>query len=176
MNDGWRDREAPAIVEQRLMGAFRADRRKRRLGHSIAAMGVAAVLAVVLWMGLRPREVPRVAFIPPRPAPARLVKAPAVARLPVVAAVSKKGRHRRSPRPAEVATEFMPLDAAPVPVANGEVVRVEMPRATMVLFGLPVDARRAAVPIQADVLFGEDGMAHAVRFVSTASYEIPAKR
>ena len=76
----------------------------------------------------------------------------------------------------EVTTAFLPLDAAPMELNGGEVVRMEVPRSTLTLFGLPMDARRVSVPVQADVLFGEDGMAHAVRFVSTTSYEIPTKR
>jgi hypothetical protein len=59
---------------------------------------------------------------------------------------------------------------------GGEVVRMEVPRSTLTLFGLPMDVRRASVPVQADVLFGEDGMAHAVRFVTTTSYEVPTMR
>ena len=90
--------------------------------------------------------------------------------------VARHSQHRRKPRPAEVVTSFLPLDAAPMELNGGEVVRMEVPRATLTLFGLPMDARRASVPIQADVLFGEDGMAHAVRFVSTTSYEVPTMR
>ena len=76
----------------------------------------------------------------------------------------------------EVTTGFLPLDAAPLPPGGAEVVRMEVPRSTLSWFGLPVDARRMSIPVQADVLFGEDGMAHAVRFVATTSYEIPTMR
>ncbi len=53
---------------------------------------------------------------------------------------------------------------------------MDMPRSTMSMFGLPVDERRLSVPVRADVLYGEDGMAHAVRFVTTTSFETQTGR
>jgi hypothetical protein len=35
----------------------------------------------------------------------------------------------------------------------------------MARFGLPVNAERAAEPVQADVLLGDDGLAQAIRFI-----------
>jgi len=172
MNDGWREREAPERVEQRLILAYRGRRRVRRIGRMIAAMGVAAALAAVSWIGLKPREIQRVSA-------RRAVSPPQAASLPHIekpAVVAVRHVHRRKPRPAEVTTAFLPLDAAPMELNGGEVVRMEVPRSTLTLFGLPMDARRASVPVQADVLFGEDGMAHAVRFVATTSYEVPTMR
>jgi len=195
MNDGLREREAPERVEERLVSAFRRHHRARRIGRLIAATGVAAALAVVAWMSLRPREVPRVqvkrAESPPQarpqakdqwsPYPAtrpamRLRPGSSLPHIEKPVTVAARRVHRRKPRPMEVTTAFLPLDAAPMELNGGEVVRMEVPRSTLTLFGLPMDARRVSVPVQADVLFGEDGMAHAVRFVSTTSYEIPTKR
>lgn len=46
-------------------------------------------------------------------------------------------------------------------------VRVRVPRAALLSFGLPLDAYRpAAGKIDADVIFTEDGIARAIRFVS----------
>ena len=63
--------------------------------------------------------------------------------------------------------EFYPLAYSTVPVTNGRIVRIEVPRSAPVAFGLdPIDfvrTRRNAV--LADVVVGEDGLARAVRFV-----------
>lgn len=57
--------------------------------------------------------------------------------------------------------------APPELLANGKVVRVRVPRAALLSFGLPLDAYRpTAGKIDADVIFTEDGIARAIRFVS----------
>ena len=40
-----------------------------------------------------------------------------------------------------------------------------MPRSALVSFGLPMNIERANERIKADVLIGNDGVAHAIRFV-----------
>jgi len=44
-------------------------------------------------------------------------------------------------------------------------VRVELPHSALATFGLPVNMDRANERVKADVLFGVDGLAHAIRFV-----------
>lgn len=68
---------------------------------------------------------------------------------------------------SEYLTDFYPLSYgdAQKPMESGEVIRVQMPRAALVRFGLPVNVERANVPVKADLLIGEDGLAHAIRFV-----------
>jgi hypothetical protein len=46
-------------------------------------------------------------------------------------------------------------------------VRVKVPRMTLASFGLPVDMERLHQPVKADVVLGNDGMARAIRFVSS---------
>ena len=67
----------------------------------------------------------------------------------------------------EVRTDFFPLsDASALPTMEGGlVVRVELPRAALVSFGLPVNAEQTTGRVKADVLIGHDGLARAVRFV-----------
>jgi hypothetical protein len=69
--------------------------------------------------------------------------------------------------PVDAANEFFPLDYSTVPVTSGRIVRIEVPRAASVAFGLDpvhlVSARGDSV--LADVVVGEDGLARAVRFV-----------
>jgi len=67
----------------------------------------------------------------------------------------------------EVATDFLPLTYADVPITDWYIVRLEVPRSALLLFGLA----SAELPppghdmIDADVLVGMDGIARAVRFV-----------
>jgi hypothetical protein len=68
---------------------------------------------------------------------------------------------------SEYTTEFLPLTygADQKPMESGKVIRVQMPRSALIKFGLPVNVERADVPVKADLLIGEDGLARAIRFV-----------
>ncbi|HTP89556.1 MAG TPA: hypothetical protein VMJ34_21555 [Bryobacteraceae bacterium] len=183
-------REAPGALEGKLMSAFREHRawrraRQRRMWSGLAAaLAIAAALAVIAFPRLRPTDV----RVPP-PAPL-VAKGAAPGMEPPVqppAPPPRKPRPRRkSPKPAhepslrqpqqEFATGFLPLDASGTLPASGEVIRMQIPRSTLTMFGLPVNEQRLSVPVRADVLFGEDGRAHAVRFVTTTSFETPSER
>jgi hypothetical protein len=67
---------------------------------------------------------------------------------------------RSAPQPITAVSpdlaSFIPLDSEPVNA--GIVVRVKLPRAALLDEGGPGD-------LEADVLLGEDGLAHAVRFI-----------
>ncbi len=67
----------------------------------------------------------------------------------------------------EITTDFFPVGygSAPSLGDGGQLVRVEMPRSALVAFGLPMNVNRYDEKVKADVLFGADGMAHAIRFV-----------
>jgi hypothetical protein len=73
---------------------------------------------------------------------------------------------------AEVTTGFMPLMYSSVPMTDGQLVRLEVPRRALASFGLTapeaIDADAAAQRVLVDVLVGEDGLARAVRFVHTS--------
>jgi hypothetical protein len=79
----------------------------------------------------------------------------------------RKGTEVVSNHAREVATDFMPLGF--VNSANlqdgGHIVRVELPRSALVSFGLPVNMDRVNEKVKADVWFGVDGLARAIRFV-----------
>jgi hypothetical protein len=89
----------------------------------------------------------------------------------------KQGRHPNVRRPAEmqlanhvnteIATDFIPLSyMTPANLQDGgQIVRVELPRSALAKFGLPVNMDRYNEKVKADVLFGVDGLAHAIRFV-----------
>jgi hypothetical protein len=50
-----------------------------------------------------------------------------------------------------------------VPLDGGQMVRVQMPRAALAAWGLPVNAERAGETVKADLLLAHDGTARAIR-------------
>lgn len=66
----------------------------------------------------------------------------------------------------EVTSDFFSLIyGAPSPLESGQLIRVQMPRAALAAYGLPVNLTRGDAPLKADLLVGEDGQAHAIRLV-----------
>lgn len=67
----------------------------------------------------------------------------------------------------EIATDFMPLGDANALVLQdgGQIIRVRVPRSTLVRFGIPVNMDRYNENVKADVIVGVDGLARAIRFV-----------
>jgi len=149
-----RNIEAPARLEARLMTAFRSYNgivvrpvRSALPDVFVWASALAAVLAVALFL-MRPTQ--------PQPHPAQ----------------------RRAPAAFELAQEmgeesidqqngFIPLPNVARLDDNEDVnvVRVELPRSSMIAVGYAVSADRASEPVEAEVMLGADGLAHAVRFL-----------
>lgn len=185
---------APADVEVALLEAFRAHRvaapvaRKRsNAGYWLAA--VAAVLLIVMSVvALRWRttdDVPQQAVV--EPTVPKKVEQPIkpddhVAKdiedeTPKRQIIRKPTRRQVIRRPenatvanhvnSEIATDFIPLGyMSPASLQDGgQIVRVELPRSALGRFGLPVNMERYNEKVKADVLFGVDGMAHAIRFI-----------
>jgi hypothetical protein len=67
----------------------------------------------------------------------------------------------------EVATDFfeIPYTEPLRPEERADVFRMQMPRASMAVYGLPVSGGRLDSHVTADVLMGEDGVARAIRFI-----------
>ena len=67
----------------------------------------------------------------------------------------------------EIMTEFMPVGYASETnmEEGGQLVRVQLPRSALLAFGLPMNVNRYDEKVKADVFFGADGMARAIRFV-----------
>ena len=66
---------------------------------------------------------------------------------------------------------FQPLPYAddPSTLEDGAVVRVEMPRAALASFGLPVAAMESDDTVRADLIVSADGTPQAIRLVSQNS-------
>ena len=155
---------------------------------AVAAMLLIAISVVVFRWSNPPVDEPRQAVKQEEPQPkpevtdrsndqlAQDVEKPAADSLPQP---SHRKRNRpaslRRPRSAqvanhvtnEIATDFIPLSymSAASLQDGGQIVRVQLPRSTLANFGLPVNMDRYNERVKADVLFGVDGRAHAIRFV-----------
>jgi len=102
--------------------------------------------------------VPDDEVLPQRPKPRRIH--PASLRRPASAQVANHVTN-------EIATDFIPLsymNAASLQ-DGGQIVRVQLPRSALANFGFPVNMDRYNEKVKADVLFGVDGTARAIRFV-----------
>ena len=97
------------------------------------------------------------------------VVAALIAQLPGQQPASRNvGTGTQTERPIVVASEFFPLAYSNVPITDGRLVRLEVPRSAASAFGLdPVDlvSARHHDAVLADVVVGVDGLARAVRFV-----------
>jgi len=142
-------------VETQVMAAFDAlaAARRRRARAIVAVLGSAAAVAAAIFAlqggGLKlDRAQPQTADV------------------------------RRQTPPREVTTAFLPLTYSGVPIADGHVVRMEVPRASLASFGLlpaeAADSSRGGTVI-ADVIVGDDGLARAVRFVRKVDRKEPQR-
>jgi hypothetical protein len=140
---------------------------------AIAAVAAAVLLAVVLvkGRGKEPAVAPPVLQVVKTPAPARVIAPPVQAQ--VKARPVLRPRRRPAPPPVqvddapEVATDFFEIPyVEPLrPEQRADVFRMQVPRASMAAFGLPVTGGRLDSRVTADVLMGEDGVVRAVRFI-----------
>jgi hypothetical protein len=149
--------EAPPAVERRLVAAFRremgvAPAPRRGLFPLLtwgAAMAATVALALVLMHGRQPQ-----------PAQHRFSRSGlelAAADVPYTIDVTADLRDRG----------FIPLPNADQldPDDEMDVVRMQMPRSTLIALGVPVADDEDAASVEADVLLGGDGVARAVRFL-----------
>lgn len=155
------ERQAGHGVEARLLREFR---RRKRSATVWAAVKIAAAAVLSLgsiaglagvWRGLT-RAPETLAVEAPLPSP------PTIA----VARPQPRPLVRLKPVLREVVTEFYPLMDAPPPFERGEVVRVSLPASALERAGFLVAGAGPDDKIPADVLFGEEGLARAIRFVS----------
>jgi hypothetical protein len=175
---------APPELEQKLREAFRARTAATAAAKSYRPywlVAVAAVLLIVIGVvALRLRTDQPRPQIADSTVPQQIQEAPKTQELPekeevaVKPAAPRRRSVRRAPRSEvanhvnrEIATDFMPLGYLnPAALQDGgQIVRVELPRSTLVNFGLPVNMDRYNEKVKADVLLGVDGMARAIRFV-----------
>ena len=166
--------EAPSRVAGRLRAAFRSQSGRRSMALTEAAGPVrrwwipvltwaaaAAMIAVALFL-IRDRQ-PEAT----RPPASRGIEL-AMLELPG----EMPGLYEAADTDSSDTGGFVPFGFIPLPSAarisaseDVNLVRVEVPRSSMIALGFEVSAERAAEPVQADVMLGADGTARAVRFL-----------
>jgi hypothetical protein len=148
----------PASIEASLLAQFSArshpsvlpndpaPRKFRKIAQWASSVAIAATVVVCLTM-----VVSQSLRMPPTVSPI---------------GVAESKRTLSAPPKLETTTPFYRIYAggARIAGANG-LVRVQVPRATLAVFGLPFDPRRANAPIMADLLVDNVGMVTAMRFV-----------
>ena len=163
--DEHRKLSAPANVERAAMAEFRK-RHKRVWMPWLAVAAAAVAIAAVLLQPPRAQTIELRVAAPAAPE-VRFTPKPA-GKPPAVVARAKPAPKPPTP---EIATDFFPLRAGPVlePGELAQVVRTRVPRRELARFGLTTagySAGRAPAPdIRADVVFGYDGTARAIRFI-----------
>jgi hypothetical protein len=144
--------DADAAAPPRVEAALRAHFPPRRRWVAPAGALATAAATVALWFTLRPSKVPVRVEIPP-------------ARTEVVT-VAETDVEVYTPR---TRAPFLPIGGVhrARDTSRGHVVRMQVPATLPVMFGWPLPPEDDR-PRAADVLFGEDGVARAIRFVPTS--------
>jgi len=163
----------------------------RALGWSFAAVAVVILLLAALpaqrWLPGSPAELASgkrpLKHASASPVPTRGQAEPQTAKpegeLPVPTekpeptAPPRRGGHRPRVMEAvptadeEIATNYQPLTylAEASASESEQVVRIRIPRSSLVRFGMPVNPERADELVKADVVVGDDGLARAIRVV-----------
>jgi hypothetical protein len=163
---------APDALESKLVSAFRehhSGHRRANLKWLFVPAAVAASLLIALAWRYVWQAPPGLEPVAIAPAP---VERKAFSSTPKPVAKTNPPR-RRAPRglqtawtPKSQAKEFIRIPYTPAfgPDDSGQIVRMSMPGASVRTLGLPV----ALDSVQADVLLGNDGIARAIRLVSSS--------
>jgi len=176
--------DSPGGMEERVLRhwdrdatarAARIRRRPRTPGWLVSCAGALAAAMLLLVLVHRSSQGPTVAGAPVADpevrAQPKAVEVPAAAMPPAVgplpiaiARVEAEKRPRRVDTPSEIVS-FIPLfpEARQDLLGSFQVARVLLPREVLADLGVVPDASRVGGPIQADVVFGEDGLARAIR-------------
>ena len=177
---------APDVLEQNLLGAFRAHHAvQRRRGVSMwapAALAASLLVGAFSWKSepvkVDAPVVPSVRMaaqqetgIAPAPsevttAPVKKRRSPVKRRVRPAPAASGERLLLASSRPAPERQEFIEIPYAPpfMPYDQGQVMRVNMAGSSARRMGIPVMTDR----VQADLLVGNDGLPRAIRLVSNS--------
>jgi len=171
---------APASLERALAAEFRRRHRKPAWRWFAAATAAAAAGAFAFFL-LQPPEAETLALrvAPPRAPEVRATPKPAPPKVEAAARTRRAAAVRTAsipapkpePEPLEIATDFFPLRPGPVlePGELAQVIRARIPRRELLRFGLTAAEfypnRAAGEDVRADVVFGHDGTARAIRFV-----------
>ena len=160
-----RSMQTPRRVETALRQRVAASRKPNPWRWALAA--AAAIVFAVVSTFRQPVPPPPSSVAVATPAPSVTKELP-----PTVAPVRTTAVKRALPRVAapvqqRITRRFYELAYAPPELlANSRMMRVRVPRAALLSFGLPLSAYRAQdEKVAADVIYTEDGIARAIRFI-----------
>jgi hypothetical protein len=184
--------QAPPRIEAALLRQFRGERSassSRRLRRQLAALGAAAAALLALGLSFhRPRawapdKAPALSASAATPASSPKTKPSPDSRsssAPAILNVQPKTARAPAPEEKTAATEndateyatayvLLPYAYDPSDFEGGAVVRVVLPRAALVSYGLPVEAMGVSDQVTADMVVSEDGTPQAIRLVTQAN-------
>jgi predicted anti-sigma-YlaC factor YlaD len=168
--------QAPARLETLLLQEFRREKSataSRGVRWQLAAFGIAA--AVLLGLGL---SLHRQHLVTPAGVNSGQSSVQTVTTAPDNSAATKTSAtavdgstHAAVADDAEYATAYMPLPYAydPSELEGAAVVRVVLPRAALVSYGLPVEGMGVRDQVTADMVISQDGTPQAIRLVAQSN-------
>ncbi len=130
-------KQAGPVVEERVLAAFRARRRRFRQVRARWAGAAACVAVAVGWLWIRPG-------------------APSIQKPPGPEAAYYAGT---------AGFVVLPYAESGVPMEEAVIVRVNLRPSELGSLGVPVALAHGDLSIRADLLVGQDGIARAIRFV-----------
>ena len=187
--------ESAARIEQQLLEAFAtrdaantlpSSQVKRVVWRSLSwrpwvatAAGLLLVACVgYLWRAGQPRVNVGRQSSPTRTAENSPAAPPAVAATidrssPVAVTAAHSPASNRKPPNTNVVTPSgfvdLPWTAGLPAFESGEIVRMDIPVASLPTYGIDISSGAGKGPVEADVLIGQDGFARAIRLVTTSS-------
>jgi hypothetical protein len=165
--------EPPADLEANLLAVYRSSLRpRRRLGTLPATAGLLAIGATALALLWVRGNVDRAALPAETPtAGTRVGDDPA----PLDGETQTAGRASAVAAPPRSRTGLRPIGflEAHRPLEGGRIARVELTADLAAYFGWPVSPDVPRARVQADVLYGEDGSARAIRFLPATFRSAP---
>ena len=162
--------QAPARLETLLLQEFRREKSataSRGVRWQLAAFGIAAAVLLALGLSLHRQHLVTPANVNSGQSSVQTVTtAPDNSAATKTSATAVDGStHAAVADDAEYATAYMPLPYTydPSELEGGAVVRVVLPRAALVSYGLPVEGMGVRDQVTADMVISQDGTPQAIR-------------
>jgi len=179
------DWQAPPRLETLLLQEFRREKSasaSRGVRWQLAAFGIAAAVLLALGLSLHRQHLVALGGVgSAQTSTQTAAQAPdnSAAKKATVTAPDSNNNSQTAGHSApaaqmddgEYATAYMPLPGAydPSELEGGAVVRVVLPRAALISYGLPVEGMGVADHVTADMVVSQDGTPQAIRLVAQAN-------
>jgi predicted anti-sigma-YlaC factor YlaD len=168
--------QAPPRLETLLLAEFRREKSataSRGVRWQLAAFGIAAAVLLALGLSLHRQHLVTPSGMNSAQSSVQTVTtAPDNSVATKTSAIAVDGSTRAAVADdAEYATAYMPLPYAydPSELEGAAVVRVVLPRAALVSYGLPVEGMGVRDQVTADMVISQDGTPQAIRLVAQSN-------